>query len=129
MVAGALPGQVLQNNALGGDALGVMGVLAADDLGDEEAIASEIVKVAGAAHQQCIRNRLLEMAVRTFDRPVLMSHTSIVAGRLHAIMEAQRVIALGQIGARILVEVAERGREAVAAMLIRGATQGPQRVL
>ena len=69
------------------------------------------------------------MAVRTFDRPVLMRHTAVVAGRLHAVMEAQRVIAPGQIGASILVEVAERGRQAVGAMLVRRAAQGPQRVL
>ena len=106
-----------------------MGVLAADDLVDEEAIASEIAEVAGAAHQQRILHCLLEMAVWTFDRPILMRDTTIVAGRLHAVMEAQRVIAPGQILARVAVEVAERRREAVAAMLVRRTAQGPQRIL
>ena len=62
-------------------------------------------------------------------RAVLMRDTAIVAGRLHPVMGTQRVIAPGQILARILVQVAERGRQTVAAMLERCAAQCPQRVL
>ena len=52
MIAGPLPGQRLQRGPLGLDALGMMGVLAADDLVDEAAIGGEIVEVVAAAHQQ-----------------------------------------------------------------------------
>ena len=58
-----------------------------------------------------------------------MRDTAIVAGRLHPVMGAQRIIAPGQILARIVVQVAERGREAVAAMLERRTAERPQRVL
>ena len=58
------------------------------------------------------------MAVRAFDRAVLVRHAAIVAGRLHPVMGAQRLVAPGQILARIPgVEIAERRRQAVAAML------------
>ena len=67
------------------------------------------------------------MAVRTFDRAVLMRDTAIVARRLHPVMGAQRVIAPGQVLARILVQVAERGREAVAAVLVWRTAERPQR--
>jgi len=44
-------------------------------------------------------------------------------------MGAQRVIAPGEVGGGVLVEIAEGGRQAVAAMLARGAAERPQRVL
>jgi hypothetical protein len=44
-------------------------------------------------------------------------------------MRAQRIIAPGQILARLVVQIAERGREAVGAMLKRRAAECPQRVL
>ena len=44
-------------------------------------------------------------------------------------MGAQRLVAPGQILARVAVEIAEGGREAVAAMLLRRAAERPQRVL
>src|SRR5436190_17762029 len=69
------------------------------------------------------------MATGTLDRAVLVRDTAIVAGRLHPVMKAQRVIAPGQIFARIAIQIAERGRQAVAAMLQRRATERPKRVL
>ena len=44
-------------------------------------------------------------------------------------METQRVIASGQVLARVVVEVAECSRKAVAAVLVRRTAQGPQRIL
>ena len=58
-----------------------------------------------------------------------MRDAAIIAGRLHPVMGAQRVIAPGQVLARIRVEVAERRRQAVAAVLARRAAERPQRVL
>ena len=69
------------------------------------------------------------MAVRAFDRAVLVRHAAIVAGRLHAVMGAQRLVAARQILPRVVVEIAEGRRQAVAAMLQRGAAERPQRVL
>src|SRR4051794_29475202 len=74
-------------------------------------------------------DRLLEMAVRAFDRAVLVRHAAIVAGRLHAVMGAQRLVAARLILPRIVVEIAEGGRQAIAAMLQRCAAERPQRVL
>ena len=88
MIAGPLPRQRLERGPFGLDALGGSGVLAADDLVDEAAIAGEAIKVVDAAHQQRVADGLLEMAVRTFDRAVLMRHAAIVAGRLHPVMGA-----------------------------------------
>lgn len=74
-----------------------MSILAADDLVDEAAIAGEGVEFAGAAHQQRVLDSLLEMAMNAFDGAVLVCDAAIVAGRLHTIMGAERVIALGQV--------------------------------
>ena len=69
------------------------------------------------------------MSVWPFDRTVLVRDAGIVAGRRHAVMRTQRLIALRQILRRIPLQIAERRREAVAAVLQRRATQGPQGVL
>src|SRR5580704_13516235 len=69
------------------------------------------------------------MAVRAFDRTVLMRYASIVAGRLHAVMRAQRLIATRLILPCVVIEIAEGGGQAVAAMLQRGAAERPQRIL
>ena len=69
------------------------------------------------------------MAVRAFDRTVLVRHAAIVAGRLHAVMRAQRLVATRLILPRVVIEIAEGGRQAVAAMLQRGAAERPQRIL
>ena len=47
------------------DPLAVVGVLAADNLVDEAALGVEIVEVPGAAHQQGVLQRFLQMAVGT----------------------------------------------------------------
>ena len=60
--------QGLQGRALEIEALAVARVAPADDLVDEAAIGIQIGKIARAAQQQRILDRLLEMAVRAFDR-------------------------------------------------------------
>ena len=67
--------------------------------------------------------------MRAFDRTVLVRHAAIVAGRLHAVMGAQRLVAARLILPRVVVEIAESGRQAVAAMLYRCTAERPQRVL
>jgi hypothetical protein len=58
-----------------------------------------------------------------------MGDAAVVAGRLHAVVGAQGVIAHGQIVPGRLVQVAERRRQAVAAMLAGRAAGRPQGVL
>ena len=93
------------------------------------AVGVEIGEVARAAQQQGVRERLLEMAVRAFDRAVLVGDADVVARRGHAVMAHQRRIALRDVFPRIGGQVAERCRQAVAAVLLRRAAERPQRVL
>ena len=69
------------------------------------------------------------MAVWAFDRTVLMRQAPIVAGRLHAIMGAQCLVAARLILPCVGVEIAEGSRQAVAAMLQGSASERPQRIL
>jgi hypothetical protein len=64
--------------------------------------------------------------VRTFDRPVVMGDAAAVAGRFPTLIEAQPIIALGQVVPCIAVKVAERRREAIATGLARRTAKGPQ---
>ena len=63
------------------------------------------------------------------DGAVLVGNAGVVAGRRHAVVGAQRLIALSLILQGIALEIAERRREAVAAMLERRAAKRPERVL
>ncbi len=58
-----------------------------------------------------------------------MRQAPIVAGRLHAVMRAQCLVAPRLILPCVGVEIAEGGRETVAAMLQRGSAERPQCVL
>ena len=69
------------------------------------------------------------MAVRALDRAVLVRDAAIVAGRRHAVMGAQRLVAPGQVLLGVAIEIAEGRRQAVAAVLLRHAAERPQRVL
>jgi hypothetical protein len=66
------------------------------------------------------------MAVCTLDRTVLVSDARIVARRRHAVMGAQLFVAPRQVFLRLAREIAERRRQAVAAMLLRDAAERPQ---
>ena len=69
------------------------------------------------------------MTMRALDRFILVRQATIVAGRFHAVMGAQRLVAARLILLCVLVEIAEGGRQAVAAVLLRHTAQRPQRVL
>ena len=58
-----------------------------------------------------------------------MRDAAVVAGRRHAIMFAQGVVACGQVRTGIGIKVAKRGRQTVAAVFARRAAQHPKRVL
>ena len=110
VVGGLAIGQLLQRRALLIDALGVAGVAAPDDLVDEAPPCRKIVEVARGAQQQGVDELALEMAVGAFDRTVLVTDAQIVAGRRHAVMGAERLVALRQILLRFGVEIAEGRR-------------------
>ena len=121
--------QRLQGRALEIQPLAVASIAPADDLVDKAAIGFEGVEIARAAQQQRVLDRSLQMAMRAFDRTVLVRQAPIVAGRLHAVMGAQGLVAPGLILPCVGVEIAERRREAIAAMLQRGSAERPQCVL
>ena len=58
-----------------------------------------------------------------------MGDAAVVAGRLHAVMGAQRLVAARSDPPARWRQVAERRRQAVAAVLARRAAERPQRVL
>ena len=74
-------------------------------------------------------NSALEMAMRTFDCAVLMGDAGVITTWLHAIMSTERFVSSGHILAGLMIEIAECSGEAVAAMLARGTTESPKRVL
>ena len=61
--------QFAQRRALGLDCLGAVRVGAADDLGDEAAVAVQIVEVRGPAQRQSVGDAALETAVRPLIEP------------------------------------------------------------
>jgi len=129
VIGGAPRRQRAQCGTLQADQLLAAGVAAADQVGDPVAIGVKAVEVGAAAQQQGLASNALEMAVLALDRAVLVRDAAVVAGRLHAVMRAQRLVTAGLVVGGVLVEVAERGREAVGAMLARCAAERPQRVL
>src|SRR5665213_3185467 len=129
IVGGLADRQFLQRHPLLIDALGIARVAAANNLVDEAPPCRKIVEVARGTQQQGIFQRSFEMAMRAFDRAVLVRHARIVAGRRHAVMAAQRLVARRQILLGVGAEIAERGREAVASVLLGDPAQRPQGVL
>jgi len=75
------------------DPLGVVGIPLADLLVDESAVGIKIVEVPGTAQQRRVFERLLEMAVGTLDRPVLVHDAAVVAGWPHAVVGTERLVA------------------------------------
>ena len=129
IIAGAHARQRLKHRPLGVDALRAPGILARDDLVDEASIFRKLAKVDRSAHQQGITHCRLQMPVRAFYRAILVRNAAVVAARLHPVMAAQRVISVRQIIARRCIQIAERRRQAVAAMFTRRPAQRPQRIL
>src|SRR5690348_4291268 len=69
------------------------------------------------------------MTVSAFDRAVLVGDAAVVAGRFHPVVNTQCLIARGQILTCRMVQIVECRRQAVAAMLARSSSKGPQGVL
>src|SRR5277367_5115884 len=129
VVGGLAERQLFQRESLLLDALGVAGVAAADDLVDEAPPCRQRLEVARGSQQEGVIELTLEMAVGTLDRTVLVADARIVAGRRHAVIGAERLVARRQILLRLGAQIAERRRQAVGAVLFGNATERPQRVL
>ena len=129
VVGGAARRQGPQFRPFDGERIAAGGVGAADHLGDKAAIRDQIGELTAAAQQESLGKRVFEVGVAGFNGPVLVGDPGVVARRRHAVVRAQRLVAPGLVLERVAVEVAERCREAVAAMLERYAAKRPQRVL
>jgi hypothetical protein len=128
-VGGPVGRQWLEDAALHLGLLGPAGVLLADHLVDEAAVVRQVGEVPAAAEQQRIAEGALEVAVRAFDGAVLVGNAAVVAARDHGVMAAQVLVAAGQVLGGIPVQVAERRRQAVAAMVRWHAAERPEGVL
>ena len=128
VIGGAPRWQAVQLLPLGLDRRRPAGIVTPDDAGDEAAVCIEIGKLPRAPDQR-IPDLPLEMAVRALDGTVLVGHAAIVARRCHLVMLAQEAVALGHVLGILLAEIAEPGRQAVGAVLLRGSAQLPQRRL
>src|SRR5712671_6921967 len=122
-------GERTQHRPLQFDALAIVRVATANDLVDKTAVATKVVEVTAATQEQRVLKPLLEMAVRTLDRAILVRDTQIVAGRCHAVVAHQFMKALRLVLRSVAIQVAECRRETVAAMLLRRSAEPPQRVL
>src|SRR5262249_58360411 len=71
----------------------------------------------------------LEALASKRNLAILVRDAEIVAGWRHAVMGAERLVALRQILLRVGIEIAEGRRQAVAAMLLGNAAERPQRIL
>ena len=92
-------------------------------------VGRQIVEVERAPHQQRVLDRRLEMAVRALDCAVLVGNARIVAGRPHAVMAAQLLVAAREVFLGVALEVAEGGRQTVGTMALRNPAERPQRIL
>ena len=121
--------QRLQGCAFGVDTRPVAGVVAPDQFGDQPAVGVQVIELTRAAQQQGLIEGALEVAVGTLDAAVLMGGAAVVAGRAHAVVLAQFLVALREIVAGGGVKVAERGRQAVGAVFLGRPSERPQRLL
>lgn len=122
-IRAALPRQIPQMGALRGDPLAPGRVPATDDLINKGPIAAEVIKVGAAAHQKCVPDGCLEMAVGACDCAVLVGYALVVTCGRHAIMGAKGLVTCGQVVAGLGIQIAERGREAASAMTGRCAAR------
>src|SRR6202045_1890756 len=130
LIVGRSPiGQWLERSSLDLDALAVPCVAPPDHLVEEGTVGSEILELARAAQQEFVAKRAVEVTMGALDRAVLVRDAAIVARRHHAVMGAQLLIAAGEVLLGITIKIAERRRQAVAAVQFRHSTQSPQCVL
>ncbi len=105
-VGGAPRGQRAQRGHLGAHSGLAPPVAAGDQLVDEALPAGEFGEVAGAAQDQRLVERDLEMVVLGLDGAILVGLPGIVAARQHAVMGAEGIVAPGHVRRGVGIEVA-----------------------
>ena len=85
----------------------------------------ESVEVSGTTQQQRVLQRFFQMAMRAFNGSVLVGDAGVIARGRHLVVAHEPLVALRQILLGRAVEVAERRRQAVAAMLLGNAAERP----
>jgi len=113
VVGGAPRRQPPEYGPLKADQPVASGIASPDQVGEPAAIGREAVEVGAAAQHQGLGDGALEMAVLALNGAVLVRDAQVVAGRLHAVVAAQRLVAPGLILGGVAVEVAKGGGEAV----------------
>ena len=98
-------------------------------MGDPGPVGVEAVELEAAPEQQRLADDALEVAMLALDGAVLVRDTGVVAGRRHPVVGTQRLVATCLVGAGVIIEVAERSRQAVGPVLDRHAAERPKCVL
>ena len=98
-------------------------VAAGDELVDEAAVVGDVGEVAAAAQDQRLVERGLEVAVVGLHRAVLVRLAGIVAAGEHAVVAAQRLVALRD----VLAASAARLRNAADRLSVRCSRGTPPR--
>src|ERR1700709_2719590 len=96
--------------------LAAPGIATTDEVGDPGAVGVETSEVGASPEQKSLGNTTLEMPMLALHRTPLMRHTGVVAGRRHAVMDTEGLVAPCLIETRIVIEVAEGGGQAVRTM-------------
>jgi hypothetical protein len=94
IVGAAISWQRLQQSKLSGIFLGAFGIQFGHHRGDERPILRQAVKVETAPQIQLLHQSAFEVAVRGFNRAILMRYTCVVAARAHLVVVTERSIAL-----------------------------------
>ena len=126
---GATGRQGLQMPSLCQNGVGPLPVAPCHQEIHEAPVICEGCEVAVAAQDQRLCNGGLEMPVLRFHRAILVGLTPVVAARLHAVVPDKGLIAQGNILALVSGQVAERGGQAVGAVVVRRTSQRPKGLL
>jgi hypothetical protein len=92
----------------------------------EAVVSSSTGKFTTASDAQGLIDGLFKPVVGLFYIPILMSHPSIVPGRLHAVVGHERIVPLSPVFMSRLVQVTHRCAEMIGAVLLGYSAQLPQ---
>ncbi len=104
------------------------GIVLGHQAGEPAPIGVEIAEIAAAAHDQALRDAVLQVPVRALDRAVLVAFAGIAARRGEPVVGAEAIVRGGDVRLRLRIEVAIGRRQAVRAQLARQATQRGERL-
>ena len=129
VVAAAAGRQGLEVGGLDAQGIPAPRVMLAHDLRDEGPVGIEAGEITRAAQAKGLIEPRLEVAVPALDRAILVRDTAIVARRLHAVVGAERLVAVAKVLLDVTLEVGESCREAVGPMLLGHPAELPEGIL